>query len=524
MSYIHQHKILILDFGSQYTQLIARRVREIGVYCELVPFDVSTYFIKKFNPSGIILSGGPDAVSEHSSARAPQIIFDLKIPILGICYGMHTMAVQLGGKAESAKKSEFGFAQIRARNHSQLLDKIFDETNTDGHGLLDVWMSHGIEVTRLPSGFELIASTDNCPIAGFANKNKHYYGLQFHPEVTHTKQGIKILERFITNICNCDQKWTAENIINDLIQKIKLQVGKQKVLLGLSGGVDSSVVAALLHKAIGNQLSCVFVDNGLLRLNEGNEVMHTFSENLGVKVIRSNAQQYFFKKLSNESDPEIKRKIIGKAFIEIFDQEAIKLKNIKFLAQGTIYPDVIESAGTASGNAKVIKSHHNVGGLPEDMKFDLLEPLKELFKDEVREIGVKLGLPKKMLFRHPFPGPGLGVRILGPVNEEFAEILRLADNIFIEELHKFNLYDSVNQAFAVFLPVKSVGVTGDERRYDYVIALRAVETLDFMTARWARLPYDFLDHVSNRIMNEIKHVSRVVYDISGKPPATIEWE
>jgi GMP synthase (glutamine-hydrolysing) len=524
MSNIHHHKILILDFGSQYTQLIARRVREIGVYCELVPYDVNNHFIENFNPSGIILSGGPDTVSEETSSKAPQIVFELDVPILGICYGMQTMAVQLGGEANVANKSEFGFAQIRARNHSRLLNKICDEINSNGHEILDVWMSHGIEVTKLPPGFELIASTDNCPIAGFANKDKHYYGLQFHPEVTHTKQGVKILERFITDICNCELAWTTENIIEDLIQKIKLQVGKQNVLLGLSGGVDSSVVAVLLQKAIGDQLTCVFVDNGLLRLNEGNEVMKTFSDNLGVKVIRSNAQQYFFKKLSNESDPELKRKIIGNAFIEIFDQEAIKLKDIKFLAQGTIYPDVIESAGTASGKAKVIKSHHNVGGLPEDMKFELVEPLKELFKDEVREIGVKLGLPKKMLYRHPFPGPGLCVRILGPVKEEFAEILRRADHIFIEELNNFNLYDSVNQAFAVFLPIKSVGVTGDERRYDYVIALRAVETIDFMTARWARLPYDFLDHVSNRIMNEIYRVSRVVYDISGKPPATIEWE
>jgi len=524
MPNIHHHKILILDFGSQYTQLIARRVREIGVYCELMPYDVSSHFIENFNPSGIILSGGPDTVNEENSARAPKIVFDLKVPILGICYGMQTMAVQLGGNARNANKSEFGFAQIRARNHSQLLADISDNTNPDGHGLLDVWMSHGIEVTKLPLGFELIASTENCPIAGFANKAKNYYGLQFHPEVTHTKQGIAILERFVTGICNCDKNWTTDNIIDDLIQKIKLKVGKQKVLLGLSGGVDSSVVAVLLQKAIGDQLTCVFVDNGLLRLNEGNEVMNTFSENLGVKVIRANAQQYFFDKLLNESDPELKRKIIGNAFIEIFDHEAQKLKDIKFLAQGTIYPDIIESAGAASGKAKVIKSHHNVGGLPEDMKFDLVEPLNELFKDEVRQIGVKLGLPRKMLFRHPFPGPGLGVRILGPVKEEFAEILRRADNIFMKELNNHELYDKVDQAFAVFLPIKSVGVTGDERRYDYVIALRAVETIDFMTARWARLPYDFLDHVSNRIMNEINRVSRVVYDISGKPPSTIEWE
>ena len=524
MSDIHQHKILILDFGSQYTQLIARRVREIGIYCELVPYDVNVHFIKNFGASGIILSGGPDTVCEESSARAPKIVFDLKVPILGICYGMQTMAVQLGGNAKSAKKSEFGFAKIRARNHSKLLTGIEDEVNSKGHSLLDVWMSHGIEVTRLPPGFELIASTENCPIAGFVNNDKKFYGLQFHPEVTHTKQGEEILERFVVDICNCEKKWTTENIIGDLIQKIKLQVGKQKVLLGLSGGVDSSVVAVLLQKAIGDQLTCVFVDNGLLRLNEGDEVMNTFSENLGVDVIRADAQQYFFDKLLDESDPELKRKIIGNAFIEIFDIEAKKLKDINFLAQGTIYPDVIESAGASSGKAKVIKSHHNVGGLPEDMKFDLVEPLKELFKDEVREIGVELGLPRKMLYRHPFPGPGLGVRILGPVKEEFAEILRHADHIFMEELNKNNLYDSVDQAFAVFLPVKSVGVTGDERRYDYVIALRAVETIDFMTARWARLPYDFLDHVSNRIMNEINRVSRVVYDISGKPPSTIEWE
>ncbi len=524
MDNIHQYKILILDFGSQYTQLIARRIREIGIYCELAPYDVNIHFIQNFNPNGIILSGGPDTVSEDNSARAPKIVFELNVPVLGICYGMQTMAVQHGGEAKSANKSEFGFAQIRARNHSQLLDEIYDEINSNGHELLDVWMSHGIEVTKLPSGFELIASTDNCPIAAFENKDKKYFGLQFHPEVTHTKQGMKILERFCSVICNCKQEWTPENIIDNLIQKIKLQVGKQKVLLGLSGGVDSSVVAALLHKAIGNQLTCVFVDNGLLRLNEADEVMNIFSENLGVKVIKSDAQQYFFKKLSNEIDPENKRKIIGNAFIEIFDLEAQKLKDVNFLAQGTIYPDVIESAGASSGKAKVIKSHHNVGGLPENLKFDLIEPLKELFKDEVRELGVKLGLPKKMLFRHPFPGPGLGVRILGPIKEEFAEILRLADNIFIEELNKSNLYNSVNQAFAVFLPIKSVGVTGDERRYDYVIALRAVETIDFMTARWARLPYEFLDHVSNRIMNEVPSISRVVYDISGKPPATIEWE
>ena len=524
MPNIHHNKILILDFGSQYTQLIARRVREIGVYCELVPYDVNPHFIENFNPNGIILSGGPDTVSEVDSARAPNIVFDLNIPILGICYGMQTMAIQLGGEARNAKKAEFGFAKIRARNHSKLLTGINDEINSEGQGLLDVWMSHGIEVTKLPKNFELIASSDNCPIAGFANNERNYFGLQFHPEVTHTKKGDQILERFAIDICKCDKSWTTDNIIEDLLTNIKNQVGNQKVLLGLSGGVDSSVVAVLLNKAIGDKLTCVFVDNGLLRLNEGDEVMKTFSQNLGVKVIRADAQNYFYNKLSNESDPELKRKIIGRAFITIFDQEAQKLKDIKFLAQGTIYPDVIESAGATSGKAKVIKSHHNVGGLPDDLQFELVEPLKELFKDEVRTIGVKLGLPKNMLYRHPFPGPAFGVRILGQVKEEYADILRQADSIFMDELNKQDLYDKVDQAFAVFLPVKSVGVTGDERRYDYVIALRAVETIDFMTARWARLPYDFLDHVSTRIMNEISRVSRVVYDISGKPPATIEWE
>jgi len=524
MPNIYNDKILILDFGSQYSQLIARRIREIGVYCELLPYDVSSHFIEKFKPNGIILSGGPDTVSQTNSARAPDIVFELNVPLLGICYGMQTMAVQLGGDARSAEKAEYGFAQIRARNHSSLLNNISDKINSDGHGLLDVWMSHGIEVTKLPSGFKLIASTDNCEIAGFANEKINYFGLQFHPEVTHTKQGINILERFVTDICQCERNWTTENIIENLTKEIINQVGDNKVLLGLSGGVDSSVVAVLLHQAIGNQLTCVFVDNGLLRLNEGEEVMKTFTDNIGVKVIRANAQQYFYDSLSKENDPESKRKIIGRAFIDIFNQEAQKLIDIKFLAQGTIYPDVIESAGADSGKAKVIKSHHNVGGLPENMQFELVEPLKALFKDEVRTIGVKLGLPEKMLYRHPFPGPGLGVRILGEVKEEYVDILRRADHIYMEELNKHDLYNKVNQAFAVFLPVKSVGVTGDERRYEFVIALRAVETVDFMTARWARLPYDFLDHVSNRIMNEISRVSRVVYDISGKPPATIEWE
>lgn len=526
MTNIHLDKILILDFGSQYTQLIARRIREIGVYCELSPYDIGDDFIKNFNPKGIILSGGPDAVTLDDSAKAPQIIFDLGVPVLGICYGMQTMATQLGGQAISADKHEYGFAQIKCEDDQcHLLTDLRDDTHdTTGHALLDVWMSHGIEVNALPTGFKLIASTDNCAIAGFANAKKHYYGLQFHPEVTHTKQGKHILERFVVGICHCEKKWNTDNIILDLVQSLKLQIGDNHVLLGLSGGVDSSVVAALLHQAIGNQLTCVFVDNGLLRLKEGDEVMQTFANNIGVKVVRANAQKKFYDALSNEDDPEAKRKIIGHAFIEVFGQEAQKLDNIKFLAQGTIYPDVIESAGATSGKAKVIKSHHNVGGLPEDLQFELVEPLKELFKDEVRQIGVKLGIPPHMLYRHPFPGPGLGVRILGQVKQEYANILRLADAIFMQELYNHNLYDKVNQAFAVFLPVKSVGVTGDERRYDYVIALRAVETIDFMTAQWARLPYDFLDFVSNRIINEIPRISRVVYDISGKPPATIEWE
>ncbi len=524
MESIHNDKILILDFGSQYTQLIARRVREIGVYCELFPYDVDDSFIKAFNPKGIILSGGPDTVTLDDSARAPKIIFDLDIPILGICYGMQTMATQLGGLAVSADKHEYGFAKVRARNHSHLLGDIADETNNEGHGLLDVWMSHGIKVQKLPEGFKLIASTDNCEIAGFANVEKHYYGLQFHPEVTHTKQGEHILNRFVTGICECEKNWTTDNIIADLVQNLKEQIGDGNVLLGLSGGVDSSVVAVLLHEAIGDQLTCVFVDNGLLRLNEGDEVMQTFADNMGVKVIRANAQDKFYNALADESEPEAKRKIIGHAFIEVFEEEARHLDDIKFLAQGTIYPDVIESAGAKSGKAKVIKSHHNVGGLPDDLAFELVEPLKELFKDEVRTIGVKLGIPAHMLYRHPFPGPGLGVRILGQVKAEYADILREADAIFMDELYKNDLYDKVNQAFAVFLPIKSVGVTGDERRYDFVIALRAVETIDFMTARWARLPYDFLDIVSNRIINEIPRISRVVYDISGKPPATIEWE
>lgn len=524
MPALHNDKILILDFGSQYTQLIARRVREIGVYCELLPYDVEIDFIKNFAPKGIILSGGPDTITQDNSAKAPQIVFDLGVPILGICYGMQTMAVQLGGQASSAKKHEYGFANIRARAHSPLLLDIADEVNTQGHGILDVWMSHGIEVSKLPQGFKRIASTDNCEIAGFANVEKHYYGLQFHPEVTHTKQGKHILDRFVAGICKCQKNWTADNIINDLLAKLTAQIGDEKVLLGLSGGVDSSVVAALLHQAVGDSLTCVFIDNGLLRQGEGDEVMQTFADNMGVKVIRVDAADKFFTALADESDPEKKRKLIGHAFIEIFEQQAKLLDGIKFFAQGTIYPDVIESAGAKSGKAKVIKSHHNVGGLPDEMMLELVEPLSQLFKDEVREIGVKLGIPREMLFRHPFPGPGLGVRILGQIQPEYVEILRQADYIFIKALRDFDLYDKVSQAFAVFLPIKSVGVTGDERRYDFVIALRAVETVDFMTAHWAKLPYEFLDEVSNQIINQIHRVSRVVYDISGKPPATIEWE
>lgn len=524
MTNIRHDKILILDFGSQYTQLIARRVREIGVYCELCSFDVSPDFIKNFNPKGIILSGGPDTVTSDNSARAPQIVFTLNVPLLGICYGMQTLAIQLGGQAKAASKHEYGFAQIRAHNHSSLLNNINDEVNDKGHGLLDVWMSHGIKVSKLPAGFKRIASTDNCDIAGFANAEKHYYGLQFHPEVTHTKQGLHILQRFVSGICGCAKNWTTDNIINKLVQNLKRQIKDNNVLLGLSGGVDSAVVAALLHRAVGAQLTCVFVDNGLLRLNEGDEVMQTFADNMGIKVIRVNAQEKFYRALADATDPEKKRKIIGHCFIEVFEAEAKKLDNIKYLAQGTIYPDVIESAGAESGKTKVIKSHHNVGGLPDNLAFELIEPLKQLFKDEVRKIGAKLGIPEKMLSRHPFPGPGLGVRILAQVKSEYVDILRLADNIFIQALQQHNLYHKVDQAFAVFLPIKSVGVKGDERHFDFVIALRAVETIDFMTARWARLPSEFLAIVSNQIINEIKGVSRVVYDISDKPPATIEWE
>ncbi len=521
---IHADRILILDFGSQYTQLIARRVREVGVYCELLPYDMDEAAIREFAPKGIILSGGPESVTLDETPRASNIIFELGVPVLGICYGMQTMAAQLGGKVEISAQREFGYAQVRARGHSELLKNIEDHTSEEGYGLLDVWMSHGDRVGKVPEGFKVIASTDNAPLAGMADESHHFYGLQFHPEVTHTRQGSRILKRFVTKICGCDALWTAGNIIEDSIDHIREQIGDDEIILGLSGGVDSSVVAALLHRAIGDQLTCVFVDNGLLRLHEGDQVMATFAEHMGVKVIRVDAEVRFLKALQGVGDPERKRKIIGNLFVEIFEEESGKLNNSRWLAQGTIYPDVIESAGAASGKAHLIKSHHNVGGLPENMKLKLCEPLRELFKDEVRALGVELGLPYDMVYRHPFPGPGLGVRILGEVKQEYADLLRRADAIFIEELRKADLYDKVSQAFTVFLPVKSVGVMGDGRRYDYVVSLRAVETIDFMTARWAHLPYEFLETVSNRIINEVTGISRVAYDISSKPPATIEWE
>ena len=521
---IHRHRILILDFGSQYTQLIARRVREIGVYCEIYAWDVTDADIRSFEPSGIILSGGPESVTADDSPRAPQVIFELDLPILGICYGMQTMAVQMGGAVQGSNTSEFGYAEIQGVAEDRLFSGIADRTDERGRSVLDVWMSHGDKVTKLPDGFVRTAETDSCPIAAMAHNEKPWFGIQFHPEVTHTALGKEIMERFVIELCGCEALWTPANIVEDAIQKVRAQVGSDKVLLGLSGGVDSSVVAALLHKAIGDQLTCVFVDNGLLRLNEGDQVMDMFASNMGVKVIRADAQDRFLSRLAGVSEPEAKRKIIGNTFIDVFDEEATKLTEVKWLAQGTIYPDVIESAGSKTGKAHVIKSHHNVGGLPEDMALELVEPLRELFKDEVRQIGLELGLPESMVFRHPFPGPGLGVRILGEVKHEYAELLRRADDIFISELRKSGWYDKTSQAFAVFLPVKSVGVVGDGRRYEWVIALRAVQTIDFMTAKWAHLPYELLETVSNRIINEISGISRVAYDISGKPPATIEWE
>ncbi len=518
-------RILILDFGSQYTQLIARRVREIGVYSEIHPWDMDEAAIREFAPKGIILAGGPESVTEYDSPRAPMSVFEMGVPVLGICYGMQTMAEQLGGKVASSDKREFGYAKVRlADSPSRLLEGIEDHLANNGSLLLDVWMSHGDKVTVMPPGFSVIACTDSAPVAAMCDPKRKLYGVQFHPEVTHTRQGGRILERFVREICGTDGLWTAANIVADLISKVQAQVGGQKVLLGLSGGVDSSVVAALLHKAIGDQLTCVFVDNGLLRKNEGDHVMDMFAKNMGVRVVRADAEEKFLSRLLGESDPEKKRKLIGNTFIEVFDEEATTLQGVNFLAQGTIYPDVIESAASKTGKAHVIKSHHNVGGLPDDMQFELVEPLRELFKDEVRKIGLELGLPYDMVYRHPFPGPGLGVRILGEVKKEYADILREADAIFIEELHRSGWYHKTSQAFAVFLPVKSVGVVGDARRYEYVIALRAVETIDFMTARWAHLPYELLETVSSRVINEIAQVSRVTYDVSSKPPATIEWE
>ncbi|MBA2652467.1 MAG: glutamine-hydrolyzing GMP synthase [Tatlockia sp.] len=525
MTDIKQQPLIIFDFGSQYSQLIARRVREMGVYCEIHPYDADAAKLKALSPCGIILSGGPSTVTEKANPRAPEWIFESGLPLLGICYGMQTMAVQLGGEVESSSLREFGYAELRLHGHSLLLDNIEDRITDKGEALLDVWMSHGDKVTVLPPSFAVICETRNAPIAGMANEAKHWYGLQFHPEVTHTLQGLRILQRFVVDICKAKTNWTPENIIEQAIETIRNQVGKDQVLLALSGGVDSSVVAALLERAIGSQLICVFVDTGLLRLNEAEQVMAMFSQHMGIRIIEVKAEERFLQALQDVDCPEKKRKIIGRTFIEIFEEEANRIQNVKWLAQGTIYPDVIESAATHSSSAAaLIKSHHNVGGLPEILNLNLLEPIRELFKDEVRKIGLELGLPYTMVYRHPFPGPGLGVRILGQIKKEYAEILRRADAIFIEELYAADLYDKVSQAFAVFLPVKSVGVMGDGRRYDYVICLRAVETVDFMTAYWAQLPWDFLGKVSNRIINEVAGVSRVTYDISGKPPATIEWE
>jgi GMP synthase (glutamine-hydrolysing) len=521
---IHADRVLILDFGAQYTQLIARRVRELGVYSEIYACDVDAEQIKRFAPKAIILSGGPESVYDTKGHEAPPEVFSAGVPVLGICYGMQTMAAQLGGQVESSTHREFGAAQVRPTAGSRLLDGLEDNRDAQGRRVLDVWMSHGDHVIAVPPGFKVIGSSDNAPLAAMADESRRFYAVQFHPEVTHTLQGGEILRRFVREIAGCSANWATGNIIEDSVARIRAQVGTDKVLLGLSGGVDSSVLAALLHRAIGTQLTCVFVDHGLLRLGEGDQVMATFAEHMGVRVIRVDAEQRFLAALAGEADPEKKRKIIGRMFVEVFDEEAAKLEDVKWLAQGTIYPDVIESAGAKTGKAHVIKSHHNVGGLPQHMKLKLLEPLRELFKDEVRKLGLELGLPADMVHRHPFPGPGLGVRILGEIHKAHADLLRRADAIFIEELRRHDLYDKVSQAFAVFLPVRSVGVMGDGRRYDYVVALRAVETIDFMTARWARLPYEFLDRVVHRVINEVPGISRVVYDISGKPPATIEWE
>ncbi len=523
-------KLLILDFGSQYTQLIARRVREAHVYCELHPWDMTAEEIREFGPAGIVLSGGPNSVYEDETPQVPQLVFELGVPVLGICYGMQTMAAQLGGKVESGHVREFGYAEIRARGHSKLFDGIQDRGNAQGHGLLDVWMSHGDKVTALPPGFAVIADNAATPIAAMADEARRFYAVQFHPEVTHTPQGKAIIARFVHDICGCGQDWNMPDYIGEAVDRIRAQVGAEEVLLGLSGGVDSSVAAALLHRAIGSQLICVFVDNGLLRLHEAEQVMDTFAKNLGVKVIHVDAGGEFMKHLKGVTDPEQKRKVIGREFVEVFQRESAKLTGVKWLAQGTIYPDVIESASAKTKKAHTIKSHHNVGGLPDTLHLKLLEPLRELFKDEVRELGVALGLPHDMVYRHPFPGPGLGVRILGEVKSEYADLLRRADAIFIEELRGTtdesgnSWYDKTSQAFTVFLPVRSVGVMGDGRTYEWVVALRAVQTQDFMTAHWAELPYALLAKVSNRIINEVRGINRVVYDISGKPPATIEWE
>ena len=518
---IHAHRVLILDFGGQYTQLIARRVRECGVYSEIHPWDMAEEALRAYAPDGVVLSGGPESVNVENPPRVAQAVFELNVPVLGICYGMQAMAAQLGGKVAAASQREFGYAEISPLE-SALLAGLNDGDSDDA--MLKVWMSHGDRVETLPEGFVISARSSNSPLAAMEDRNRKYYGVQFHPEVTHTPQGQAIIERFVRDICGCPGDWTAANIVADAVATVRATVGEGRVLLGLSGGVDSSVVAALLHEAIGDQLICVFVDHGLLRHHEGDQVMETFARHLGVNVIRVDAADRFFAALQGVSDPEEKRKIIGANFIEVFDEEAQKLEGIEWLAQGTIYPDVIESAGATTGKAHLIKSHHNVGGLPETMRMQLVEPLRELFKDEVRKIGIELKLPEEMVQRHPFPGPGLGVRVLGEVRCEFVALLQLADHIFIEELRQSGLYDKTSQAFAVFLPVRSVGVMGDGRKYDYVIALRAVETIDFMTARWARLPYAFLERVSLRIINEVDGISRVTYDISGKPPATIEWE
>ena len=522
--------ILILDFGSQVTQLIARRVREMGVYCELHPNDVSDEFIREYNPEGIILSGSHASTYEAHDLRAPAAVFKQGVQVLGICYGMFTMTVQLGGSVDASDHREFGHAEVRARGHTKLFDGIEDARTPEGHGMLHVWMSHGDKVTEMPPGFKLMASTLSCPIAGMADEERGFYAVQFHPEVTHTKQGTAMLRRFVLDICKASPTWTMPNYIETAVARIREQVGNEEVILGLSGGVDSSVAAALIHRAIGPQLTCVFVDHGLLRLNEGQMVMDMFARNLGVKVIAVDASEKFLGDLKGVADPEQKRKIIGREFVEVFQAEAKKLPAARWLAQGTIYPDVIESAGAKTKKAHTIKSHHNVGGLPETLNLKLLEPLRELFKDEVRELGVALGLPREMVYRHPFPGPGLGVRILGEVTRPAADLLRRADAIFIEELRAAkdadgtSWYDLTAQAFAVFLPVKSVGVMGDGRTYENVVALRAVQTTDFMTAHWAELPHSLLAKVSNRIINEVRGFNRVVYDISGKPPATIEWE